>query len=129
MIKTFLFVKKVLLQKLPNGLLYSDLYRCRLYLKGYNPQVSKLYPPIEFPVGRGTPMISPYVRWKHAREMFVPSLTLHLIRQAERGFKRYWVELENPEWAFVADNTVDGKDLFYLLRHRHYVLKDKLVSG
>jgi len=35
----------------------------RLYNCGLQPQVAKLYPPVEFPVSRGTPMISPSIRY------------------------------------------------------------------
>jgi len=34
----------------------------RLYNCGLQPQVANLYPPVEFPVSRGTPMISPSIR-------------------------------------------------------------------
>jgi len=36
----------------------------RLYNCGLQPQVANLYPPVEFPVSRGTPMISPSIRYK-----------------------------------------------------------------
>lgn len=35
----------------------------RLYNCGLQPQVANLYPPVEFPVSRGTPMISPSIRY------------------------------------------------------------------
>jgi len=35
----------------------GELYNC-----GLQPQIAKLYPPVQFPVGRGTPMISPSIR-------------------------------------------------------------------
>lgn len=34
----------------------------KLYNNGLQPDIANLYPPIEFPVSRGTPMISPSVR-------------------------------------------------------------------
>ncbi|KYN49983.1 Fatty acid synthase, partial [Cyphomyrmex costatus] len=34
----------------------------KLYNSGLQPQVANLYPPVEFPVSRGTPMISPSIR-------------------------------------------------------------------
>lgn len=34
-----------------------------LYNLGFQPQISSLYPPVQFPVSRGTPMISPLVRY------------------------------------------------------------------
>jgi len=37
----------------------------RLYIAGCEPIVNNLYPPIEYPVPRGTPSIAPYVTWFH----------------------------------------------------------------
>jgi len=36
----------------------------RLYNSGLQPQVANLYPPVEFPVSRETPMISPSIRYE-----------------------------------------------------------------
>jgi len=36
----------------------------RLYNSGLQPQIANLYPPVEFPVSRETPMISPSIRYK-----------------------------------------------------------------
>ena len=36
----------------------------RLYNSGLQPQVANLYPPVEYPVSRGTAMISPSIRYK-----------------------------------------------------------------
>lgn len=33
-----------------------------LYNEGFQPQIANLYPPVQFPVSRGTPMISPLIR-------------------------------------------------------------------
>ena len=35
----------------------------KLYNCGLQPQVANLYPSVEFPVSRGTPMISPSIRY------------------------------------------------------------------
>lgn len=35
----------------------------RLYIAGREPVVNNLYPPIEYPIPRGTPSISPYCTW------------------------------------------------------------------
>lgn len=40
-------------------------YIFRLYVAGCDPTVNNLYPPIEYPVPRGTPSISPYCNWFH----------------------------------------------------------------
>lgn len=37
----------------------------KLYNAGLQPQIANLYPIVEFPVSRGTPMISSLVRYAH----------------------------------------------------------------
>ncbi|KAF7994080.1 hypothetical protein HCN44_011349 [Aphidius gifuensis] len=47
----------------------------KLFITGHQPNVAKLYPDIEFPVSRGTPMISPLVKWDHSDDWYVPTYT------------------------------------------------------
>ncbi|GFY74597.1 fatty acid synthase [Trichonephila inaurata madagascariensis] len=44
----------------------------RLYILGLNPDVEKLYPKVQFPVPKGTPMISPLIKWDHSKSWPVP---------------------------------------------------------
>ncbi|XP_020286674.1 fatty acid synthase-like isoform X2 [Pseudomyrmex gracilis] len=44
----------------------------KLYNCGLQPQIAALYPPVEFPVSRGTPMISPSIKWDHSKNWIVP---------------------------------------------------------
>ncbi|GIX98138.1 fatty acid synthase [Caerostris extrusa] len=44
----------------------------RLYIDGLDPKVERLYPPMEFPVPRGTPSISDLIMWDHSRSFHVP---------------------------------------------------------
>lgn len=44
----------------------------RLYAAGAHPAVSKLYHPISYPVGRGTPMLNSKVGWDHSQRFMVP---------------------------------------------------------
>lgn len=39
-----------------------------MFENGIDMDVSKLYPAVEFPVSRGTPMISPLIRWEHSED-------------------------------------------------------------
>ena len=39
-----------------------------LFELGLQPQLANLYPPVQYPVSRGTPMISPLVRWEHSED-------------------------------------------------------------
>lgn len=36
-----------------------------MYLSGLNPKIQELYPPIDFPVSRGTPSIDNLPFWDH----------------------------------------------------------------
>lgn len=42
----------------------------KLYNVGLQPQIANLYPAVEFPVSRGTPMISPLVRYAYFTFMY-----------------------------------------------------------
>jgi len=42
-----------------------------LFELGLQPQLANLYPPVQYPVSRGTPMISPLVRWEHSEDRYV----------------------------------------------------------
>ncbi|KAJ8030119.1 Fatty acid synthase [Holothuria leucospilota] len=45
----------------------------QLFTLGLTLDLKKLYPPIEYPVGTGTPMLSPGIKWDHSKEWVVPS--------------------------------------------------------
>lgn len=51
------------------------LYYSRLYNNGVQPKVENIFPPIQFPVSRGTPMIQPLIRWDHSVSYDVPYFT------------------------------------------------------
>jgi fatty acid synthase len=40
----------------------------KLYEIGFNPQIKKLYPEVQYPVSRGTPFISPLIKWDHSKK-------------------------------------------------------------
>jgi len=42
-----------------------------LFELGLQPQLANLYPPVQYPLSRGTPMISPLVRWNHSEDRYV----------------------------------------------------------
>lgn len=44
----------------------------RLYAAGAQPFVQKLYRPLSYPVGRGTPMLNSLVGWDHSQRFIVP---------------------------------------------------------
>lgn len=42
-----------------------------MYNAGLQPQIKNLYPPVLYPVSRGTPMIQSLVEWDHSVEWLV----------------------------------------------------------
>ena len=40
----------------------------KLYRIGLNPIIENLYPKFEFPVSKGTPFISPLIKWDHSKQ-------------------------------------------------------------
>jgi len=42
-----------------------------LFELGLQPQLANLYPPVQYPVSRGTPMISPLIRWEQSDDRYV----------------------------------------------------------
>lgn len=91
-----------------------------LYLLGYNPRIECLYPNVEFPVSRGTPMISPLIKWSHRFKW-------HVLRQDENGTVTsvkdfigtkkvpgyYNIYTAADEWSFVTGHTIDGKICYF----------------
>ncbi|XP_029176907.1 fatty acid synthase-like [Nylanderia fulva] len=82
----------------------------KLYNAGAQPDISKLYLPVSFPVGRGTPMIGPLVKWDHSVTWEVPNFK-H--RSGELSNKHIVeVNLTRKTDAFLTGHKVDGKLIF-----------------
>ncbi|KAJ8019037.1 Fatty acid synthase [Holothuria leucospilota] len=60
-------------KKDPDNLHYFMSNIGQLFTLGLTLDLKKLYPPIEYPVGTGTPMLSPGIKWDHSKEWTVPS--------------------------------------------------------
>ncbi|CAL7939125.1 unnamed protein product [Xylocopa violacea] len=81
----------------------------KLYNVGLQPQFANLYPRVEFPVSRGTPMISPYIRWEHSDEWFVPNFNQRQkITTAERTVE---INLSDDAYEYMVHHVIDGRNL------------------
>lgn len=67
--------------------------------------LSKLYPPVEFPVSRGTQTISSLIKWDHSNKFYVMDYEAHALK-AERP---YYVTLSDSEYEFMQGHLIDGK--------------------
>lgn len=70
--------------------------------------ISKIYPTIEFPVSRGTPMISPKLKWNHEENYFVPLFDSYNIYER----RNLIINLSDKIFEFVQGHIIDGKTLF-----------------
>lgn len=78
-----------------------------MFENGIDMDVSQLYPPVEFPVSRGTPMISPMIRWEHSEDWFV---TKFESQKSNRSGERHIVlNLSDQEFEYISGHTIDGK--------------------
>lgn len=71
-------------------------------------EISKFYPTIEFPVSRGTPMISPLVKWNHEVNHFVP----YFDTKARHSRRSLIINLSDKKFEFMRGHVVGGRTLF-----------------
>ncbi|XP_063535514.1 fatty acid synthase [Cydia strobilella] len=80
----------------------------KAFAAGAQPQVSRLYPAVSFPVSRGTPALASAVGWDHSIEWSVADF-----KQAGRtGENIIEYDLGKPDEAFIAGHNIDGRVLF-----------------
>ncbi|GJQ79765.1 hypothetical protein Trydic_g23238 [Trypoxylus dichotomus] len=81
-----------------------------LHQSGFDIELDKFYPPIQLPVSRGTPMLSPLMKWNHQRDCKV------FLDQDETEVKSaqtvMHIATKMVEWNFVLGHVIDGRNLF-----------------
>ncbi|XP_008469363.1 uncharacterized protein LOC103506739 [Diaphorina citri] len=92
-----------------------------LYLSGIPVQLSSLYGKPAYPVPRGTPMISPTVKWDHSIQYQVPSF----LPQNNSGQNDFEISLKNDDDKSLAGHKINGRVLYpaagYMVNHLiHY---------
>jgi fatty acid synthase len=70
--------------------------------------ISKLYPPVNFPVSRGTPMISPVIKWNHEDDHFVPYFDSYNIYERHNII----INISDKNYDLIQGHIVDGRVLF-----------------
>ncbi|KAG7205432.1 hypothetical protein KM043_007425 [Ampulex compressa] len=81
----------------------------KLYNSGAQPRISKLYPPVNYPVGRGTPMLNSLIKWDHSAKWDVGNFSK---KGGASGECVIDVNLSNETDAYLAGHTIDGRILF-----------------
>lgn len=77
----------------------------RIFEAGLNPKISKLYPDIEFPVSRGTPMIAPLVRWNHSEDWFVT-------KYCGVQDNHFSISLSDSNYEYLSGHVINGSIVF-----------------
>ncbi|XP_011313294.1 fatty acid synthase [Fopius arisanus] len=79
------------------------------YEIGMQPKIWNLYPEVKFPVSRGTPMISPLIKWNHSEDWYVTSYQeQEKITSGERTLE---LSLSDEDYEYMSGHIIDGRNL------------------
>lgn len=81
----------------------------KMYNNGLQPQVANLYPTVHFPVSRGTPMISPSIKWNHSEDWYV--ITFKTGRKITSGERIINITLKDEIFSYMSGHVIDGRNL------------------
>ncbi|XP_049941823.1 fatty acid synthase-like [Schistocerca serialis cubense] len=103
--------------KLPNSLNVLTNSRTllqilgRLYLSHVDLHLTELYPKVQYPVSRGTSMISPFIKWEHSEDWYVTSgnNTSDLIGEHNFSTRVKMLQKKNH---YLFGHSIDGRNLF-----------------
>lgn len=87
-----------------HGTMNINFNSYRIYENGVDIDISKLYPEIEFPVSRGTPMISSLIKWDYTEDYFV----MKYERKVPVGEKGYSLTIADDEHEYICGHKIDG---------------------
>ncbi|XP_070508492.1 fatty acid synthase-like [Chironomus tepperi] len=79
----------------------------KIFQNGVDMDISKLYPPVEFPVSRGTPMISPLIKWDHSI-----SYDEFRFENVEVNELKLVINLRDPSFEYLTGHKIDGSIVF-----------------
>lgn len=82
----------------------------RLYQVGLNPNVSVMYPAIEYPVSTKTPFLSHFVEWEHSEDWYSFSYFHFNYKSICRYNKYLWARKTTTEMRF----KISISELFYV---------------
>ncbi|KAK2112409.1 hypothetical protein P7K49_012156 [Saguinus oedipus] len=85
----------------------------KLHLSGIDANPNALFPPVEFPVPRGTPLISPLIKWDHSLTWDVPAAEDFPNGSGSPSASVYTIDAspESPDH-YLVDHRIDGRIIF-----------------
>lgn len=75
-----------------------------MFLNGVTIPIERLYPKVEFPVSRGTPMISPLIKWDHSEDWYVMKFS---IQKSGSGERKVTISLDEDD--YMSGHIIDGE--------------------
>lgn len=88
----------------------KDPFFFRLSLSSISAYIDNLYPPVSFPVSRGTPMIAPLIKWDHQQDWKVVQYDSK--RKDVTCEQKLTISLSNDEYKYMAGHVIDGKKTY-----------------
>ncbi|XP_024885108.1 fatty acid synthase-like, partial [Temnothorax curvispinosus] len=82
----------------------------KLYNAGLQPQIANLYPTVEFPVSRGTPMISSLIRWDHTEDFYVFKYNEQDIIDKREIVVN--IDITDETFVYLTGHVINEKNLF-----------------
>lgn len=70
-------------------------------------RIDRLYPQIEFPVSRGTPMISPLIQYEHDHNYNVTNFWS--VSKNNSFERKVTIDIAQEQYQYLAEHMVDGK--------------------
>ncbi|KAM5309029.1 fatty acid synthase [Glossophaga mutica] len=85
----------------------------QLHLAGIDVNPNGLFPPVEFPAPRGTPLISPLIKWDHSQTWDVPAAEDFPNGSLSSSATVYNIDAspESPDH-YLVDHCIDGRVIF-----------------
>nr|XP_022920510.1 fatty acid synthase-like [Onthophagus taurus] len=83
----------------------------KLFLKGFSVELDQIYPEIQYPVSRGTPMLAPLIKWDHRKDCYTYKFSSKKeTRLTAQDFVH--VNPKESQWDFVMGHIIDGRNLY-----------------
>ncbi|XP_065225250.1 fatty acid synthase-like [Planococcus citri] len=83
-----------------------------LYEQNIDMDLTPLYPAVEYPVSRGTPMIAPLIKWFHDEDWHVPFQNIDFENKTSSHGKSFKIDYSNDKFLFLQNCVVNGVNMF-----------------
>ncbi|ERE67869.1 fatty acid synthase [Cricetulus griseus] len=96
----------------------------KVHLTGIDVNPNALFPPVDFPAPRGTPLISPHIKWDHSQTWDVPAAEDFPNGSCSSSATVYSIDAspESPDH-YLVDHCIDGRVLFPATGYLYLVWK------